>query len=233
MKRLISSILLSLLLLPLPAYAVKGLVEINNDGTANLTTITAGNAPAAVTYSWPTADGSSGHSLQTNGSGALSFAAAPTDPLRLQNYCYPGNTGAGEQFLETGTTTYYFGVFPNYTLKGRNAGGGGASCGTDGSHKSTTEVDVQWAAQRSSGTAKNLSCIVKTAPGAGDTYVFVVRQNEGSTTLTCTISGTARQCSDTSNTFAVTSGDRLNMMMSGTGTPAGSAGGGCGFEVHY
>ncbi|MBI3261448.1 hypothetical protein HYZ64_03715 [Candidatus Berkelbacteria bacterium] len=53
-----------------------GSLKLANASSALLTTIQAGNATAAVTYIWPTADGSSGQQLTTNGSGTLSWAAA-------------------------------------------------------------------------------------------------------------------------------------------------------------
>ena len=51
-----------------------GSLKLAHASSANLTTITAGNATAAVTYVWPTADGTSGQVLSTNASGGLSWA---------------------------------------------------------------------------------------------------------------------------------------------------------------
>ena len=53
-----------------------GSLKLAHVSSVNLTTLTAGNATAAVTYIWPTADGTSGQVLSTNASGVLSWATA-------------------------------------------------------------------------------------------------------------------------------------------------------------
>lgn len=52
--------------------------------SANLTGIQAGNATSAVTYTLPTADGTSGYVLSTNGSGTLSWIASSAAVDQLQ-----------------------------------------------------------------------------------------------------------------------------------------------------
>ena len=53
-----------------------GKFKLANASSANLTTFQAGNATAAVTYTFPTADGTSNQRLTTNGSGTLSWASS-------------------------------------------------------------------------------------------------------------------------------------------------------------
>ena len=61
-----------------------GSLKLAHASSANLTTITAGNATAAVTYVWPTADGTSGQVLSTNASGALSWATASAGAVSVK-----------------------------------------------------------------------------------------------------------------------------------------------------
>jgi hypothetical protein len=56
------------------ASTTTGALALANASSANLTKIQAGNATSAVTYTLPTADGTNGQALTTNGSGALSWA---------------------------------------------------------------------------------------------------------------------------------------------------------------
>jgi hypothetical protein len=55
------------------ASTTTGMLAFYNASSANATTIQGGNASAAVTYTLPTADGTNGQALITNGSGALSW----------------------------------------------------------------------------------------------------------------------------------------------------------------
>lgn len=79
------------------------------------------------------------------------------------------------------------------------------------------------------GSARNLYCDLGTAPGGADTAVFTVRVAGSDTALTCTITGAATTCSDTSNTPAATAGQRLSVKaVSSAGTAADAT---CSFEV--
>lgn len=81
---------------------------------------------------------------------------------------------------------------------------------------------------RRPGTVRTLYCYLATAPGGSDTAVFTVRKNASDQALTCTITGSAQTCNDTSNTFTVVAGDRLSVKaVSSAGTAAGAA---CTFE---
>jgi hypothetical protein len=95
-----------------------------------------------------------------------------------------------------------------------------------GQAASATEIPLSKATR--AGTARNLSCELGTAPGGADTVVVTVRINAADAALTCTISGAATTCSDTSNTAAVSAGHRLAIKaVSSAGTAADLT---CSFE---
>lgn len=83
---------------------VTGGISLANSASANLTTIQAGNATAAVTYTLPTADGNSGDYLQTSGAGALSWATVTSEhrmtSVWSMDYC---GTGYKTSFTVTGS----------------------------------------------------------------------------------------------------------------------------------
>ena len=62
--------------------AFTGKVKLGHASSAHYTTIQAGNATSAVTYTLPDADGATGAYLQTNGAGTLSWNAIP-DPVAM------------------------------------------------------------------------------------------------------------------------------------------------------
>lgn len=64
------------------ASITTGVIKLGHASSSNLTSIKAGNATAAVTYTLPTADGATGAYLQTNGAGTLSWNAIP-DPVAM------------------------------------------------------------------------------------------------------------------------------------------------------
>ncbi len=78
-------------------------------------------------------------------------------------------------------------------------------------------------------TIKNLYGSVQTAPAAGSTCAFIVRQsssctgNYANTALTCTITGNGSltNCSNTTNTVTVPAGNCLQILYDETGTCAG------------
>lgn len=79
------------------------------------------------------------------------------------------------------------------------------------------------------GTARNLRCYLKTAPGGSDTVVYTVRIAGADSTLTCTSTGATATCADTTHAPSVAAGDRLSYKaVSSAGT---AADGTCSFEV--
>ncbi len=86
-------------------------------------------------------------------------------------------------------------------------------------------------------TIRNLYGSVQTAPAAGSTCAFTVRQSSActgayaNTALTCTITGNGslRTCSDTTHTVTVPAGNCLQILYDETGTCAGIIS--FGFEI--
>lgn len=71
-----------------------------------------------------------------------------------------------------------------------------------------------------SGTLSNLQVTLSAAPGAGTSRIFTVMLNGVAQTLAVTIAGTDTTGSDTSNTVAVTAGDKIVLRSTRTGVPA-------------
>lgn len=89
--------------------------------------------------------------------------------------------------------------------------------------------EVELAIVPRAGTAQKMYCHIATAPGGADTVVITARKNAADQALTCTITGAATDCNDTTNTFAVVAADRLSMKLaSSAGTAATIS---CTFEV--
>jgi hypothetical protein len=109
--------------------------------------------------------------------------------------------GGGDSCALTGgSITEYIGMF-------------GANCA------GANEADAQLA-MPSNGTVQELHATVDQPVGGGNSIVFTVRKNGASTPVTCTISGTARSCSDPSNAVGFTTGDLISVQMAETGLPA-------------
>ena len=89
--------------------------------------------------------------------------------------------------------------------------------------------EVELAIVPRAGTAQKLYCHIATAPGGADTVVITARKNAADQALTCTITGAATACNDTSNTFAVSAADRLSMKLASSAATAASIS--CTFEV--
>ena len=106
--------------------------------------------------------------------------------------------------LTGGSTTEYIGMF-------------GANCA------GTTEADAQLA-MPANGTMQEFHATVDQAPGAGS-IVFTVRKNGANTSVSCTISGTARSCADSVNAVVFATGDLISVQMTETGLPANTVAG--------
>jgi len=80
---------------------------------------------------------------------------------------------------------------------------------------SPTEVAIGVATR--SGNPRNLYCFATAAPGGADTAVYTVRKNSADSTLTCTMTGAATTCNDTTHTLTVAAGDRYSVKVVSTG----------------
>jgi hypothetical protein len=122
-----------------------------------------------------------------------------------------------------------------YTMSG-NGGGGGMTTATtafnplsnqtlsDDSLETATAAGAEVAVQ--DGTFSQLACVVDTAPGAiSKGWTFTLSVN-GSDTLSCGFTNTARSCSD-GTSKVVASGDRVAIKHVPTATPAGPVRGRC------
>jgi hypothetical protein len=88
---------------------------------------------------------------------------------------------------------------------------------------SATEVQVQNVVP-TNGTVGNFFAFVETAPGGANSWVFTVRKNGVNTAVTCTLSGTAQQCGDTTHTIAFNQGDLISVLVTTATSPATSHG---------
>jgi hypothetical protein len=69
-----------------------------------------------------------------------------------------------------------------------------------------TEANVQFAVVEG-GTLSNFKVFVSVAPASGKSWTFTVRKNAADTTVTCTITGSATSCSDTTHSVGFVPGD--------------------------
>lgn len=106
--------------------------------------------------------------------------------------------------LNGGSTTEYIGMF-------------GANCA------GASEADAQLALP-ASGTVQELHATVNQPLGAGS-IVFTVRKNGAGTPVTCTISGTATSCADSTHAVGFATGDLISVEMTETAVPAATVAG--------
>lgn len=92
--------------------------------------------------------------------------------------------------------------------------------GAEGIAPSTTEEDHEQIVP-TAGTFFNLNISLSTAPGAGTSRTFTLRNNAGDTSITCTISETDSTCRSAA-TAAVAVGDEITYSSTVSGTPAGT-----------
>lgn len=146
--------------------------------------------------------------------GDLTLALSLSSPLQV---------GGGSLGIAAGGLVYAH-------LTGAGAGALGAATVylvPPGAAASATELKLSKATRTA--TARSLYCELGTAPGGADTVVFTVRAAAVDSALTCTITGAATSCSDTSNTAAVTAAQALSVKaVSSAGTAADAL---CSFEL--
>lgn len=83
---------------------------------------------------------------------------------------------------------------------------------------SSTEANVQWIAPVTA-TLSDMTVVLSSAIGLGNSIAFTFRDGGSSQTVTCTISGSsAKTCTDLTHSFSVTQGDLLDIQIVTTGT---------------
>jgi hypothetical protein len=93
-----------------------------------------------------------------------------------------------------GAATYFVGMF-------------GANCANP-----TPEGAVQLA-MPANGTVQELHATVFPAPGAGNSLTFTIRKNGASTSVACTVSGTATSCADSNNAIGFSTSDLISVQV--------------------
>jgi hypothetical protein len=67
------------------------------------------------------------------------------------------------------------------------------------------------------GTVKNFYVLAQQGPGTGNSWTMTLRKNGANTSVTCTISNLATQCSDTTHTAVFAAGDLISIGITGDG----------------
>ena len=94
-----------------------------------------------------------------------------------------------------GAATYFLGMF-------------GANCPTPVNAESPVQL-----AMPAGGTVQELHATVFPAPGTGNSFTFTIRKNGASTSVACTISGTATSCADSSNAVGFSTSDLISVQV--------------------
>lgn len=106
-------------------------------------------------------------------------------------------------------------------------GGGDGSCGTAagaatyfvgmfGANCVATPEAASQLALPANGTVQELHATLSAAPGTGNSVTFTIRKNGVSTSVACTISGSATSCADSSNGVAFSTSDLLSVQITQT-----------------
>lgn len=70
------------------------------------------------------------------------------------------------------------------------------------------------------GDMRNWKVVLATAPGVGNSRTFTLQKNNANTALAITISGTATEGTDPTNSVSYTAGDTIRIALTVSGTPA-------------
>ncbi len=150
---------------------------------------------------------------------ASTLSVATNDTLQL--LCTPSGTPnsatATWSVAFDSTTTRYTGLTSklqsNFTTNYGFAGGNAFSILSD------VECPVPTA-----GSIRDLYVNLNTAPGGTETRSYWLTKNGASQSLTCTVSGAATTCTDTTHTTTVAAGDRVAITTSASAAPAVTVG---------
>jgi hypothetical protein len=92
-----------------------------------------------------------------------------------------------------------------------------------GSGISSTEANVQQVLPVAA-SASNLYVRISAQPGSGNSYTFTLRKNSADTSLSCSISGTATVCSNSSGAVSFSAGDLISIEITPSSNPASATG---------
>lgn len=160
-----------------------GGLALANSSSSHLTTIQAGNATAAVTYTLPTSDASStGEALTSNGSGTLSWDTIGISVVSGQSngsftdakFAYPAGMGTAAAALAFGT---------NEMIVTRP------------------------------GTIKNLYIQVATAPASGKDYEIVIVKNGVASAIAADVTSGNTTAHDITHAITFAAGDLISVEM--------------------
>ena len=237
LARLIGKLSCSLVLLcALTAYAADGNKEVYSPWTVAPTCVS-GRACVYMLASDKQVYVIDGNGVTTKMHGAKSFrmsanCAALVGPAN-GDVCYDSGTGAF-MFYAGGWKSLYLasGGTPFSSVTGADKGVLGAATThylVAPGQAATGTVEAVLSVAPRAGYGRNLRCFLGVAPGGADTVVVTVRKNSADSALTCTMSAAATTCSDTTNNFTVSAGNRLSISsVSSAGTASDLT---CSFEV--
>ncbi len=134
------------------------------------------------------------------------WAGTPTVAYAMWALEFEGST-ANESLVFNQGTLFNKAVSPNYSAWGGNG-------------RDTTEANVEQVVALD-GTIRDMYVNLRQAPDPGDIggYVFTVKKNGVTTSLTVTITGDNTTGNDTSNTVSVVAGDRITILVAPFGPP--------------
>lgn len=237
LARLIGKLSCSLVLLcALTAYAADGNKEAYSPWTVAPTCL-AGRSCVYMLASDKQLYVIDGNGVTTKMHGAKSFrtsanCSALASPAN-GDVCYDTGTGAF-MFYASGWKSLYLasGGTPFSSVTGADKGVLGAATThylVAPGQAATGTVEAVLSVAPRAGYGRNLRCFLGVAPGGADTVVVTVRKNSADSALTCTMSAAATTCSDTTNNFTVSAGNRLSISsVSSAGTASDLT---CSFEV--
>jgi hypothetical protein len=135
----------------------------------------------------------SGHYLRGNGTYFVDspIQAADLTGLRVEHYA-GGSAGTAASTISAGVIYM----------------------ATSGNQESSAEGNV--ALLLPAGTLKNFYCYVPNAPGTSNSYQCTMRDNFANSSLSCTISGAAQSCTDSTNTVTINTSDRYDVAITTT-----------------
>lgn len=207
----------------IPAFNVAGLII--NDASGNLT-----SAPTLPAAQEPAHTGDVTNSV---GSLALTLAAGSASVLNS------GTLPAARMPALTGACTTSAGAVATTCIINTTINGGGAINTIAGGGTGWVGVGLQCTATESfcylpqpqAGTISKFYINTSAAPVGVQTYTITMRKNATNQSVTCTITGAATSCNDTTNSFTVAAGDNVSVQIVLSATAASVGASNFGFKL--